>query len=99
MTEGRSGEAPPQEPVVPSYPEIQRLLETEDFHRLDGNLEEAYAALLKVSKEGGLKKARDARKALKAIDKVRDLFKELIRLKHEAMQQAAGGVTGPQGKK
>ena len=79
------------------YPEIGRLLETENFNRVNKNFTEAYAALEKISKIKGLKKAADARKGMKAIERVMDLLKDLLRRKYQTVE--AKGVQSPLGKK
>ena len=82
-------------PFQPNYPSIEKLVASEDFREIDKNLGAAHQALEKISKEGGLGKARDARKAMKAIEKVKDLLAELVRLK----RQSLSGDSGPQVKK
>jgi len=76
------------------YPEIERLIETEDFTDINEIFKNAYEKLDEVAKhKRGLKKSRDARKAMKAIELVMDLFRELLTIKYRlqdiiAAQQA-----------
>ncbi len=79
------------------FPAIEKLLQTEDFDRINRNFTVAYEALEKVGKgKGGLGKTREARKAMKAIERVMDLFRELLKKKYEAL---AAEVAPPQPKK
>ncbi len=79
------------------FPEIEHLIQTEDFDRINRSFAAAYEALEKMTKgRGGLGKARDAKKGMKAIERVMDLLRELLRLKYQMNQ---GGGSGPQGKK
>lgn len=67
------------------YPEITKLLETEDFDRINQNFTAAYQSLEKMSKMKGLGKSSDAKKALKAIERIMDLLRELLRMKYQAV--------------
>jgi len=79
------------------FPEIERLLQTEDFNKINRSFTAAYEQLEKISKgRGGLGKSRDARKGMKAIERVMDLLRDLLKLKY---QLAEGGETTPQVKK
>lgn len=86
-------------PVVPEpqYPEIMRLLESEDFERVNRNFTKAYEILEKMSKLKGLGRASDARKGMKALERVMDLLRDLLRKKYQIMENT--GATTPQSKK
>lgn len=81
------------------FPEIEKLLETEDFEPINRSFRAAYEKLDKMSKgRGGLGKAsksEGARKAMKAIERVMDLFRYLLKMKYET----GSGDSAPQGKK
>ena len=82
---------------VAQFPEIEKLIETEDFDKINKSFTATYEELEKIAKgRGGLGKSRDAKKAMKAIERVMDLMRELLKLKY---QMAEAGAFGPQGKK
>lgn len=88
---------PPETNIASQFPEIDRLLETEDFDRINKTFTAAYEELEKASKaRGGLGKSRDAKKAMKAIERVMDLLRDLLKLKYQLME--GEGLT-PQGKR
>ncbi|MBI2083125.1 MAG: hypothetical protein HYT76_06105 [Deltaproteobacteria bacterium] len=90
--------ADPKPPIPEArYPEITKLLETEDFNRVNKNFMATFQALEKMSKMKGLKKASDARKGMKAIERVMDLLRELLKKKYEIMEK--NGNSAPQDKK
>lgn len=72
------------------YPEIEHLIETEDFSEVNSKFQEAYNELEEVSKhKRGLKKSREAKKAMRAIELVMDLFRELLTIKYKLQEIAA----------
>lgn len=75
------------------YPAVEKLIDSEDFTQINKAFEEAYAKLGEINrKKKGLKKGRDAQKAMQAIEHVMDLFKELLEVKYrlqEMLEQAA----------
>ena len=90
-------ETSPEAKSATQFPEIERLIETEDFDRINKNFTAAYEKLEKIAKgRGGLGKSRDAKKAMKAIERVMDLLRELLKLKYQMIET---GALGPQGKK
>lgn len=68
--------------VAAQFPEIEKMLETEDFDRINKDFTAAYEGLEKLSKgPGGIgkaSKAQEARKAMRAIERVMDLLRELL---------------------
>jgi hypothetical protein len=83
--------------VAAQFPEIEKLLETEDFDKINKSFTAAYESLEKISRgRGGLGRSREARKAMKAIERVMDLLRELLKLKYQLMEN---GVSTPQRKK
>lgn len=85
--------------VATQFPEIERLLETEEFDKINKSFTAAYEALEKISKGrggvGGSSRNQAARKGMKAIERVMDLLRELLRLKY----QIKGGESPPHIKK
>jgi hypothetical protein len=77
------------------YPAVERLIDSEDFDKTNKTFEEAYVILDEINrKKRGLKKGRDAKKAMKAIEHVVDLFKELLEIKYrfqEMLDQTGKG--------
>lgn len=77
-----------------SYPEIEKLIDSENFDTVNKNFSKAYEALDKISREaGGLKKSKEAKRAMKSIERVMDLLRELLKLKYqliEAQKQKKG---------
>ena len=86
------------EAFQPRYPSIEKLLESEDFDALNKHYASAYEALEKIAKQKGLGKAREAKKAMKALERVAELLNYLLRLKLEVMAAQEGGEKKPQKK-
>ncbi len=87
----------PRDEIVAQFPEIEKLIESEDFSKINQSLTAAYEELEKVSKaRGGMGKSRDAKKAMKAIERVMDLLRELLKVKYRLTE---GGTPAPQTKK
>ncbi len=57
----------------------------------------AYEELEKMSKMKGLGKSADAKKGMRAIEKVMDLLRDLLRMKFQMVEK--GGDNSRQGKK
>lgn len=85
--------------LAAQFPEIERLLEEENFDGINRGFSAAYEELEKISKaKGGLgksAKSHEARRAMKAIERVMDLLRDLLKMKYET----GTGVSGPHGKK
>ncbi len=74
------------------FPEIERLVETEDFDRINKSFTAAYEELERLTKaKGGMGKSRDAKKAMKAIERVMDLLRELLKVKYQIQQSEKVG--------
>ncbi|MFH1874573.1 MAG: hypothetical protein ABH859_05235 [Pseudomonadota bacterium] len=74
-----------QSPKKPSagYPEIEELIETEDFSEVNKKFQNAYDQLEELGKKKkGLKKSRDAKQAMLSIELVMELFRELLTIKY-----------------
>ncbi len=70
------------------YPEVEKLIETEDFAEVNAAFEGAYAELVDVSKRRrGLKTQREAKKAMKALELTMDLFRELLAIKYRLQEE------------
>jgi hypothetical protein len=75
------------------FPEIEKLVESEDFDRINKSFTAAYEELDRLTKaKGGMGKSRDAKKAMKAIERVMDLLRELLKVKYQLQQ--TGGKMG-----
>ena len=72
------------------YPNIEKLIDSEDFQDVNRSFSKAYQELEKLSKsKGGLKKAKEAKKAMKALENVSELLKELLKVKYRLQEQIA----------
>lgn len=84
-------------PAATQFPEIERLIESEDFSHINHAFTQAYEELEKVGKgRGGMGKSQEARKAMKAIERVMDLLRELLKVKYQMMET---GEKSPQAEK
>lgn len=73
--------------VSAGYPSIERLIDTEDFSKVNEAFETAYGELTQVAKvKRGLKKSREAKKAMMAIELTMNLFKELLEIKYKIQE-------------
>lgn len=89
MPKGITQSATPKGPTA-GYPEVERLIETEDFAEVNEKFKEAYEKLDVIARhKRGLKKSRDAKKAMKAMELVMDLFRELLTIKYRLQEIAA----------
>ena len=89
--------------VAARFPEIEKLLQTEDFTSINQHFTAAYDVLEKENTgRSGFGKSQDARKAMKAIEKSMDLLRELLRAKYRLADNPSappGEVLSPQKKK
>ncbi len=71
------------------YPIIEKLIQTEDFSKVNESVSSCYDTLEKMlkNKTGGLKKQKGIRSALKAYDLTIDLIRELLKTKYELIRQ------------
>ncbi len=73
------------------YPNIEKLIDTEDFTELNESFELAYADLLDISKrKKGLKTQRDAKKAMKSLELTMELLRELLAIKYRLQEVTTG---------
>lgn len=69
------------------YPEIEKLIESEDFTKLNASFADVYGKLDKISKEKkGLRVNREAKKAMKALENIAELLKELLKIKYRLQE-------------
>lgn len=69
------------------YPRIEKLIETENFDAINASFAKAHEELTQISKsKQGLGKGKAAKKALKAYELTSDLFKELLSLKYQMIE-------------
>lgn len=72
------------------YPRVEQLVDSEDFVDVNEAFEVAYAELgTLVGKSRSIKKGKDAKKAMKAMELTMDLFRDLLEIKYQlqAMQK------------
>lgn len=89
---------PPERSKGPTagYPAIEHLIDTEDFSEINVRFKEAYDKLEEVYKhKRGLKKSRDAKKGMKAIELVMELFRELLTIKYKLQEIVASKQKNP----
>lgn len=83
--------------IASQFPQIEKLLQSEDFEPINKAFTEAYDQLESLSKsKGGLKRSSDARKAMKGIERTMDLLRELLQVKYKLVET---GVSSLQSKK
>lgn len=77
-----------QQPKTLGYQKIEELLESENFDGLNQSFGEAYQKLQAImdDKGAGLKKHKEARKAMQAYELTTDLIKELLKLKYQILE-------------
>jgi len=72
------------------YPRVEKLIETEDFTEINQVFEKAYTELAETARhKKGLKKSRDAKKVMKSMELVMDLFRELLAIKYQLQEMQA----------
>lgn len=72
------------------YPRIEALIESEDFDVINRSFGQSYEALEKISKQkSGLGKGKSAKKGMNAINLTMELFKELLKLKYQLMEESS----------
>lgn len=82
-----------------SYPTIEKLIESEDFKQLNKDFSALYDALEETAKKGGLKASKQAKIAMKGLEKVMDLLEELLKLKYRLVAGAQSEKAGEKKKK
>lgn len=70
------------------YPQIEGLLETEQFEKINKSFADAYERLEKIKKDrsGGLKKQKAAQKAMQAYELTTKLINELLQIKYQIVK-------------
>jgi hypothetical protein len=76
-------------PESVGYPHLEELLGDEKFDELNTGFAEMYKKLqiIREDSSGGIKKQKEAKKAMLALEKTTDLIKELLQLKYKIIQQ------------
>ena len=86
---------PPQRQAIVGYPNIEKLIDSEDFNGVNQAFLQAYKQLEKIFREKkGLKGPKEAKKAMAALEKVAELLKELLQVKYRLQEQAQKGKKG-----
>lgn len=77
-------ETPKGKILSAGYPAVEDLIESENFGQINATFEKAHEELVEASRhKGGLgRKGGDAKKAMKSIEIVMDLLKELLAIKY-----------------
>lgn len=76
------------------YPSVEKLIDSEDFDEINKVFESAYDELQESGKKKrGLKKGRDTKKAMKAIERVMGLLKELLEIKYQMQEMLDKATT------
>lgn len=66
-----------------SYPEVETLIDSEDFSEVNKVFSQAYAQLAEIAeKKSGFGKSRDAKKIMQALELSMELFRELLEIKY-----------------
>ena len=67
-----------------SYPEVEKLIESEDFEEVNTVFAKAHDELGAIArKKNSFKKPREAKKAMKALELTMELFRELLSIKYQ----------------
>lgn len=71
------------------YPLIEELLESENFERVNKSFGDAFGRLQTIftNSASGLKKQKEARKAMEAFELTTELIRELLSLKYQILEQ------------
>lgn len=86
-THSNASNKPKENPL--GYPLIEKLIQTEDFSKINQTFSTSYDLLEKMlkTKSGGMAKQKKIRAALKAYDLTIDLVRELLKTKYELIRQ------------
>lgn len=80
-------DTPKGKALTAGYPAIEQLIDSEDFGHFNEVFEKAYNELVEQAKiKRGLKKSREAKKAMRSIELVMELFKELLEIKYRLLE-------------
>lgn len=70
------------------YPNIEKLIDSEDFAAVNKAFKNAYEDLEKLARaKGGLRKSKEAKKAMHALEKCSELLKELLQIKYRLQEE------------
>lgn len=71
------------------YPTIEKLIETENFSKVNQTVSACYDKLEKMlkGKSGGLSRQKAIRSALKAYDLTIDLLRDLLKIKYDIIKK------------
>lgn len=84
-----TSKVPSSKPGNIGYPIIEKLIETEDFSKVNQTVSACYDLLERMlkNKAGGLKKQKAIRAGLRAYDLTIDLIRELLKTKYELVKK------------
>lgn len=70
------------------YPNVEKLIDSEDFNQVNRIFNETYEKLEKISKDKrGLGKGKEAKKGMRALEKCSELLKELLQMKYRLQEE------------
>lgn len=70
------------------YPHVEKLIDSEDFEGVNHAFQKCYADLEKIAKaKRGLGKAKEAKKAMRALEKCSELLKKLLQIKYQLAEE------------
>lgn len=73
------------------YPHVEKLIDSEDFDRVNADFKKAYNELERqASDKGGMKTRKESKKGMHAIEKVSELLKELLQIKYRLKEEIKG---------
>jgi hypothetical protein len=76
------------QPANAGYPEIEKLIDSEDFEEVNQAFTDAYNKLEKLAKsKKSLKTPREAKKGMKSLELTMDLFRELLEIKYQLQEE------------
>lgn len=72
------------------YPNVEKLIDTEDFDAINLAFENAYAELYEVSRhKKGFRAKSDTKKVMRAMELTMDLLRELLAIKYRLQEEFA----------
>jgi hypothetical protein len=70
------------------YPNVEKLVDTEDFVEINEAFEVAYTNLDEIAhKKKGFKIHRDVKRAMRSLELTLELFRELLALKYKLQEE------------
>lgn len=74
---------------IVGYPNVEKLIDSEDFSEINKSFETAYNELSEIArKKSGYGKGKDSKTAMKSLELVMDLLRDLLALKYKLQIEA-----------